>query len=157
MKKRSDENLETPITQMIDIVFLLIIFFVVTAAVDKDLVDDTIQLAQARNTKPEEILKANIFTINVRLENRDEWMAAKAAKTPLPKQQVSYNVALQTKPVSAIRSDLIAARNATGTATPVMIRSDGEVTYRFIDDLIQKAVAPAGFSKITIVAEVPGD
>ena len=50
MRRSSEDTLETPITQMIDIVFLLIIFFVVTASVDKDLVDDTISLAQAKNT-----------------------------------------------------------------------------------------------------------
>ena len=107
MRRSSDSNLETPITQMIDIVFLLIIFFVVTASVDKDLVDDTIQMALARNTKPEEVLKANTLTINVRLENRDEWRAAKAAVKALPRQQVSYNIALQTKQLPAIRQELI--------------------------------------------------
>jgi biopolymer transport protein ExbD len=51
MRRSSDATLETPVTQMIDIVFLLIIFFVVTASVDNDLVDNTISLAQAKNTK----------------------------------------------------------------------------------------------------------
>ena len=157
MRRSSDSNLETPITQMIDIVFLLIIFFVVTASVDKDLVDDTIQMALARNTKPEEVLKANTLTINVRLENRDEWRAAKPAGKALPRQQVSYNIALQTKQLPAIRQELVDTKKKMGNAMPILIRSDGDVNYRYIDDLIQRAVALAGYSKITIVAEVPTD
>ena len=67
MRRSSEDTLETPITQMIDIVFLLIIFFVVTASVDKDLVDDTISLAQAKNTNAETLpLTASTGTCSVR-------------------------------------------------------------------------------------------
>lgn len=156
MRRSNDSNLDTPITQMIDIVFLLIIFFVVTASVDKDLVDESIQLAQAINTKPEEVLKANTLTINVRLENRDEWRAAMNARRQPPRQRVSYNIALQTKQLAAIRTELLDLKKKTGDVMPILIRSDGDVQYRYIDELVQKAVALAGYSKITIVAEVPG-
>ena len=157
MRKSEDSELATPITQMIDIVFLLIIFFVVTASVDKDLVDESIQLAQAKNTKPEEHLKANTVTINVRLENRDEWRAAKKAGKPLPRQKVSYNIALQTMSLSAIRENLKSAKQKLGNTMPILIRSDGDVYYRYIDEVIQKSVTQAGYSKITVVAEVPGN
>ena len=155
MRKSDDSELATPITQMIDIVFLLIIFFVVTASVDKDLVDESIQLALARNTKAEEHLKANTVTINVRLENREEWRAARKAGIQPPRQQVTYNIALQTMTLPAIRENLKETKEKLGNAMPVLIRSDGDVYYRYIDDLIQRAVTQAGYSNVTIVAEVP--
>ena len=40
---------------------------------------------------------------------------------------------------------------------PILIRSDGDVYYRYIDEVIQKSVTQAGYSKITVVAEVPGN
>ena len=39
-KPQMDDNAEVPISSMIDVVFLLIIFFVVTAAVDKEVEDE---------------------------------------------------------------------------------------------------------------------
>ena len=50
--KRNDEELQTPITAMIDIVFQLIIYFVVTSSVDKDVVDESIRLAEASHSLP---------------------------------------------------------------------------------------------------------
>ena len=53
-KKRinNDETAEVPISSMIDVVFLLIIFFVVTAAIDKDVEDEKVILAEAPHGKP---------------------------------------------------------------------------------------------------------
>lgn len=48
----NDETAEVPISSMIDVVFLLIIFFVVTAAVDKDAEDEKVILAEAPHGKP---------------------------------------------------------------------------------------------------------
>ncbi len=39
MRKANDVEIETPITSMIDIVFLLIIFFVVTSTIQKEAID----------------------------------------------------------------------------------------------------------------------
>ncbi len=51
-KMKTDEMAEVPISSMIDVVFLLIIFFVVTAAVDKDIEDEAVILAEAPHGKP---------------------------------------------------------------------------------------------------------
>ena len=58
--------------------------------------------------------------------------------------------------LSAIRENLRSAKQKLGNTMPILIRSDGDVYYRYIDEVIQKSVTQAGYSKITVVAEVPG-
>ena len=58
--------------------------------------------------------------------------------------------------LSAIRENLKSAKQKLGNTMPILIRSDGDVYYRYIDEVIQKSVTQAGYSKITVVAEVPG-
>ncbi len=64
-KPQMDDCAETPISSMIDVVFLLIIFFVVTAAVDKEIEDEKIILSEAPNGRPATTKIANPFVINV--------------------------------------------------------------------------------------------
>ena len=45
MRRRSDDALETPIASLIDVVFLLIIFFVVTIELDRQVFNENIILA----------------------------------------------------------------------------------------------------------------
>lgn len=148
MRRRSDETLETPVTQMIDIVFLLIIFFIVTASVDGDLVDNTISLAQAKNTKAESVAKKMSVTINMKME--------KDAKGKLivinGRPKITYNIALQPKTLQGIRQTLLAVKEETGDFVPVLIRVDRNVEYRYIDELLQNALARIGFTKVSIVA-----
>jgi len=52
-KKRAQlAEASVPISAMIDIVFLLIIFFVVTASIDKEVEDEMITLSNAPHGKP---------------------------------------------------------------------------------------------------------
>lgn len=51
-RKAELENIQTPISSLIDIVFLLIIFFVVTAAQEKEIEDEKVILADAPHGKP---------------------------------------------------------------------------------------------------------
>lgn len=64
-KPQMDDNAEVPISSMIDVVFLLIIFFVVTAAVDKEVEDEKVFLADAPNGIPQEEKLKNSVIINV--------------------------------------------------------------------------------------------
>ena len=43
-------------------------------------------------------------------------------------------------------------KNDTGNFVPVLIRVDKDVEYRYIDELLAKAVARVGFTKVSIVA-----
>ncbi|MBP5672539.1 MAG: biopolymer transporter ExbD [Lentisphaeria bacterium] len=148
MRRNSEETLETPITQMIDIVFLLIIFFVVTASVDKDLVDETINLAQAKNTNAETAAKKLSVTINMKMAKDSQGRSILVGGRP----KVLYNIALQEKSLDGIRQALQAVKNDTGTIVPILIRVDKNVEYRYIDELLSKAVARVGFTKVSIVA-----
>ena len=64
-KPRMDDNAEVPISSMIDVVFLLIIFFVVTAAVDKEVEDEKVLLADAPHGIPQKEKLKNTVIINV--------------------------------------------------------------------------------------------
>ena len=50
MRRRGSDGVETPVASLIDVVFLLIIFFVVTASIETDVVDNQIVLAQAKRS-----------------------------------------------------------------------------------------------------------
>jgi len=66
-RRREEQDVaDIPISSMIDIIFLLIIFFVVTAALDKEVEDEVVKLSKAPHGKP--IVKKNprSLTINVR-------------------------------------------------------------------------------------------
>lgn len=65
-KSKVPETAEVPISSMIDVVFLLIIFFVVTAAIDKEIEDEKVILSQAPNGRPVKKKDPRSITINVR-------------------------------------------------------------------------------------------
>ena len=72
MKKQIDEKVETPITSMIDVVFLLIIFFVVTSAIDQEAVDTSIVLAKSYYVPPPEKRDPRTVTVNVKYINDEK-------------------------------------------------------------------------------------
>jgi biopolymer transport protein ExbD len=136
MKQRADDTLETPITSMIDIVFLLIIFFVVTASVDKDIVDESITLAQAKHAPAIEQSDPRAVTVNLQ-KNGD------------------INIALQPLSLSQLRQLLISMRAQAGNSVPVLIRCDSETQFRHIDRVMQVA-ASTGLYRVRLVAEATG-
>ncbi len=70
-KKVYDQDVaEIPIASMIDVVFLLIIFFVVTAAMEKDVIDQYVCLADAPHGKALETINPNSVIINLRKDGR---------------------------------------------------------------------------------------
>lgn len=67
IKRITDDSVaEVPISSMIDIVFLLIIFFIVTATIDKEAEDQNIILADAPHGRPVTKQDPRTITINVR-------------------------------------------------------------------------------------------
>ncbi len=65
MGKRRAENMEVNMTPMIDVVFQLIIFFIVTLKLEEDLIDKKIELARSRNGPTLENLDPKTVTIEV--------------------------------------------------------------------------------------------
>mgnify|MGYP002641618815 CR=1 FL=1 len=136
MKKHKQEAVETPIASLIDVVFLLIIFFVVTAAVEKDVVDETIKLAQAKNVPAVERKDPRTVTINLQKSG-------------------SINIALQTMSLRQLQTILTATRATSGSSVPVVIRSDTETYYSEVDK-VMKAIGETGLYRVKLSAVATG-
>ena len=136
MKRRNSETMETPIASLIDVVFLLIIFFVVTAAVEKDVVDESIRLAQAKHVPAVEHRDPRTITVNLASDGE-------------------VNIALQPINLTTLQQILTATRAQFGNAVPIVIRSDGETKYRDVDRVMQ-AVGGAGLYRVKLSAVATG-
>lgn len=132
MKKRSQPSVETPIASLIDVVFLLIIFFVVTAAVEKDIVDESIRLAQAKYVPASGKKDPRTITINLH-------------------ENGSINIALQRLSLRQLKQILMATVAKSGNTVPVVIRSDAGTLYSEVDKVMQ-AVGEAGLFRVKLSA-----
>jgi biopolymer transport protein ExbD len=113
-KKRSQvDEAEVPISSMIDVVFLLIIFFVVTAAIDKEIEDEEVKLADAPHGKPLAKKDPRSVTINVRKDG-------------------SINMAMMQMSLSQITDQLLVAANRWGQDIPVVIRADEQAQHFYV-------------------------
>jgi len=142
--RRSKASVETPITQMIDIVFLLIIFFVVTASVDKDLSDSEVKLPKAPNAKSDEEDTVQSIVVNVK-------------QTPGNASFCVISLGQQPCTGEELLQKMKDLGSSLGTAVPVLIRCDGAIPYDTLHKLIRNAIAPAGFKKVSLVAEVAAE
>jgi biopolymer transport protein ExbD len=118
MRKRSEGGLETPIASLIDVVFLLIIFFVVTAAVEKDVVDESIRLAQAKYVRAVDKKDPRTVVINLREDGR-------------------VNIAMQFMTLNQLRQILVATVARSGNQVPIVIRSHKDTLYNEVDSVMQ--------------------
>ncbi|NMA19844.1 MAG: biopolymer transporter ExbD [Lentisphaerae bacterium] len=134
--KRNDEELQTPITAMIDIVFQLIIYFVVTSSVDKDVVDESIRLAEASHSPAVETTDPRMVIINVN-------------------ERGQVNIALQPLNMTQLEQLLLAMKVQAGSSVPVLIRCDGNTRFDYIDQVMQRA-AKVGLYRVRIAAMVEG-
>jgi biopolymer transport protein ExbD len=132
-KLRNKESLQTPVSSLIDVVFQLIIFFIVTAAQDKDIMDETIRLAQAKNSPAVEKRDPRTVVINVR-----------------PNGQV--NIQLIPLTSQQLQQILMASVAKYGNDIPVVVRSDGATLFNEIDRVLQ-TVGRAGLYRVRISAE----
>jgi biopolymer transport protein ExbD len=130
--KRNDK-VETPIATLIDVVFLLIIFFVVTAAMDAEVLDQTVKLAQAKSSKPPEKVDPRMFIINVRASG-------------------AVSVGLGQKiTLSELSRHLKMLRKKYGNEYPILIRADGNAQYNKVK-LVTEEVLKAGLYKVKLSA-----
>lgn len=132
-KKRSggNEGVSTPISSMIDIVFLLIIFFVVTAAIDKEVEDERINLARAPHGKPVVKKDPNSVIINV---HKDGMLTI--GMIPVSMSQIS----------DILRETF----TNTGGNITIVIRGDKDVQHGYIRKVMD-AVTETGLYKIKFV------
>lgn len=134
--KRNEEDLQTPITSMIDIVFQLIIFFIVTSSVDKDMVDETIKLAEASHSPAVETSDPRMVIINVNTRGQ-------------------VNIALQPLNMTQLEQLLLAMKVQAGNSVPILIRCDGNTRFDYVDQVMQRA-AKVGLYRVRIAAMVEG-
>ena len=132
MRRQTDDSIETPITPMIDVVFLLIIFFVVTATIDKEIVDESIQLARAKYTDAVEKKDPRTITINV-----DE--------------DGSMNISMWRVNQTQLTQQLQAAYAKYGNSVPIVIRGDREALYENVEKVME-SVGKAGLWRVQLSA-----
>jgi biopolymer transport protein ExbD len=137
MRKSREEQLDTPITSMIDVVFLLIIFFVVTSAIEKEAVDEQIQLAKSVHLDPVKSKVPGMLTINVR-----------------PGGDVTVGSALP-RSMDQLRMILKNHKITFGNSAPIVIRADDGVQFAEVDKVMVE-VGAAGLYKISLAAEHTG-
>jgi len=135
MRKRGGESLETPVASLIDVVFLLIIFFLVTAAKQEQIMDETIQLARAQHIQPQGDIDPRTIIINVTEEGR-------------------YNISRRQMSLRHIQNHLANVYNQYGKGVPILIRADANTEYRYVADL-QDRITDTGFYRVSLAA-VPG-
>ncbi len=137
--KRRDDQAEIPLSALIDIVFLLIIFFIVTASLQREVVDYQIKLAKSYYVKPPDQVDPRTFTVNIRHEV-DEQGRYKTATPVYSIRGVNYTH-------NAIRARLMRARERYGDDMPVVIRASAGVKYREIE-LINAIILDAGLYRV---------
>ena len=134
-KPQMDETAEVPISSMIDVVFLLIIFFVVTASIDKEIEDEKVVLARAPLGKEKPITKKDprTLTINVR-DDGEIWMGMH----PVDKK--------------AIQRELERMKIEFGQDFPIVIRGDHRAQHGYIKEVMD-AITSTGLYKVKLDAE----
>ena len=135
-KKPEIQEAAVPISAMIDIVFLLIIFFVVTAAVDKAIEDEKVTLANAPHGKPLTKKDPRSVTINVR-----------------PDGTINMGMYQMTK--AQISDQLRISASKVGTDMPIIIRGDRNVQHGYIEEVMD-AITDTGLYRLSFDAEING-
>ncbi len=137
MKKRGNDNADVPISSLIDVVFLLIMFFVVTSNIEKEAHDVKLELVKTQNMKP--VTKAPPKRVTINIQNEEDGNTVYIGNFPVP--------------VENLQATLIRIKNEQGDATVVMIRADRDVVYKVESEVIE-AIKGSGLSKIRIQAEL---
>jgi biopolymer transport protein ExbD len=133
MAKKCDDKVKTPIATLIDVVFLLIIFFVITAAMDAEVLDQTVKLAQAKYSKPPEKVDPRMFIINIRANGT-----------------ISVGLGQRTT-LAELSRHIKELRKKYGNEFPILIRADGNTQYNKVR-LVMDEVLKAGLYKVKLSA-----
>lgn len=130
--KRRAEDAKLDMTPMIDIVFQMIIFFVVSIELDRQVINEQIILAPSPHGPA--IEKRDPLTITVEVDPRG---AISIARTEMS--------------VATLTAILTEARGRYGQEVPVHIRADHKATHNHIRS-VMSAAGRAGLWRISIVA-----
>ena len=117
-RKAAPKEADVPIESMIDIIFLLIIFFVVTASMDKEIQDENIKLTSAPHGKPIKKKDPRSVTINVRSDG-------------------TINVGGQLVSMGTVSNILTNAAHQYGNDIPIIIRGDKYAMHGYIKKVLE--------------------
>ena len=130
-------ELDIPIVPLIDMAFQLIFFFVITGAEQTVGFDETIQLAQAKYSKPLTGKMPEGVVINIRKDG-------------------SFNIGNTTYTPSGLVSALREVKAAIPNMT-VTLRCDKDVKYEYVDRVVEAVSSTGtkgvGITKVRLVAE----
>ena len=128
-----DKEDELDISSLIDVVFLLIMFFVVTADLDRESYDERVKLAECKFLKPEKKAIPKSIVVNILSDG-------------------TYTINRVIMSLDKIKNSLQAASKRHGDSLAVIIRLDRDGTYLYTDK-ISKLVQELKISKIRLVSE----
>jgi biopolymer transport protein ExbD len=131
--KVANQEVEVPISAMIDIVFLLIIFFVVTATIDRDTVDEEIRLSHAPHGKLAPGDHRSV-TINVR----------RNGVININGSQVGSAM------IGVILSNAV---SIWGEDIPIIVRGDANAPHGYIRE-VMKQIKSTGLYKVKLTAVI---
>ena len=118
MSKNMSEKVKVPISPMIDIIFLMIFFFVINSVFDTDM-DDKIDLVKVEHCKPSQIEAKKVY-LNI---SKDGIVQVGGSLISIDKQlENSVNNIVQT----------------WGSSTKFIIRADKETVHSKIDNTLIK-------------------
>ena len=128
-KKKQSNAIQMDLTPMIDIVFLLIIFFLVSS-----------HLARQENRLPLELPVASMF---------DPIDPEKAPLTISVDQESRWLVSGDVVDLVSVRAILLDLKSSQGSDAAIRIRTDGAVQYQQVEPLLREA-ALAGITDAAI-------
>ena len=137
LSKRSDGISSASLSSMIDIIFLLIIFFVVTASFDREQLDTKIKLPQVSSGIAIKSLPTERLMINV-----------SAAGT--------VKVGFHTMPITEVKNQLDTLLHSITKGNmnvSIIINGDRMTKHRYIATVLD-AIARAGYDKVQISAVI---
>ncbi len=139
MANFKEEKTEVPVSSLIDVVFLLIMFFVVTANIDKEAYDVPVELVKSKNMKPVTNIPPQRVTINI-------------SKSGDKGQNADFFIGSALVPKQHLQAALNGVAQSFGKSTMVMIRCDKDVLFEH-ESLVIEAIKASGLSEIRIQAE----
>ena len=143
LPEEAEIDLSMDMTPMIDVVFLLIIFFLASAALSVGAGDEQIELPEATEAKPAERLDPDSIILDV------QW-AAGGASFAVSGKAYGYDDLLRRVRVEAQSAKLRGAE-----APPVILRADFRVPYKTIQQIMFDC-AQAGIDRFDFQAETGG-
>ena len=135
LSKRSDGVSSASLSSMIDIIFLLIIFFVITASFDREQIDTKITLPQVNSGVAIKSMPSEKLMINVSADGN---------------VKVGFH-SLNIRDVPKKLESLLQSITKGNQNVSIIINGDRKTKHRYISTVLD-AIAQAGYAKVQISA-----